>query len=66
MKINAVTKEIIQKVSKERLQAENLYKQKDRELTNILMSVTGQEGFTAYEIKEDELILKFPEVKEEK
>ncbi len=60
MKINGLTKEIIQTVANKRAQAEYAFKQANEELINLLISTTGEQGFNGYEIKEDELILKFP------
>jgi hypothetical protein len=60
MKINQLTKEVIERAASERIQAENLFKQKNQELITLLIATTGEQGFNGYEIKEDELILKFP------
>jgi hypothetical protein len=63
MKINETTKVTINTVRSERDQLQKEFISKDKELRKLLMAVSGQEGFIDYEIKEDELILKFPEKK---
>jgi hypothetical protein len=64
MKINAITKEAILKCDQELHNLEAKYKEKEKEVVRLVSCVTGEKGFIGYEIKEDELILKFPDVKE--
>lgn len=60
MKINDVQKQTIEAAAKERSEAENLFREKNQALINILFATSGQQGFNGYEIKEDELIMRFP------
>jgi hypothetical protein len=65
MKINELQKQVINNAREERDQLEAHFKKAEQKLIDLLFASTGQSGFSGYEIKEDELILKFPEVKEE-